>query len=72
MSDLDPYAESLAIDLYKAEDRIKELEAKLTRAVAVLRKVDGWFDELEMYTAPDYHLAPALQEVKNVLKEMDE
>ena len=57
---------------FKAADRIEELETKLTRATAVLRKVDRWFDELEMYTAPDYHLAPALQEVKAILKEMDE
>jgi len=52
--------------------RIEKLEDKLTRATAVLRKVDEWFDELEMYTAPDYHLAPALKEVKSVLQEIDD
>ena len=64
-------------DAYAQGDKIgtqavRDLEAKLDRAIAALRRVDAWFDELEMYTAPDYHLAPALQEVKAILKEMDE
>jgi len=65
-------AEKAQDTIRQQQDRIEELEAQLTRATAVLRKVDEWFNELEMYTAPDYHLAPALQEVKAILKEMDE
>jgi len=39
MSDLNAYEEGLAIDLDKAEARIEELEAKLAKAVAELRKL---------------------------------
>jgi len=53
------------------EEAVAELYAKLERSASALRRVDAWFDELEMHTAPDYHLAPALQEVKAVLKELD-
>lgn len=35
MSDLNPYEEGLAIDLALAESRIKELEAKLAKAVEI-------------------------------------
>lgn len=37
MTDLNPYEESLAIDLAKAQARIEELEAKLAKAVGALQ-----------------------------------
>jgi hypothetical protein len=36
MSDLNPYEEGLAIDLAKAQARIKELEAKLAKCQALV------------------------------------
>jgi hypothetical protein len=40
MSDLNPYEEGLAVDLAKAQARIKELEAKLDKAVDFCRRLE--------------------------------
>jgi hypothetical protein len=48
MSDLNPYEESLAIDLARAQARIKELEAKLEKVKAAFRI--NMMDALPNYT----------------------
>ena len=60
MSDLNPYEESLAVDLAKAEARIEELEA-------VLQEVSAWVDDVGYYADDGAVLVPVFRKVKAAL-----
>jgi len=60
MDDLNPYEESLAVDLAKAEARIEELEA-------VLQEVAAWVDDTGYYADDGAVLVPVFKKVKAVL-----
>ena len=60
MGDLNPYEESLGVDLAKAEARIEELEA-------VLQEVDAWVDDTALYADDGAVLVPVFRKVKAAL-----
>ena len=60
MSDLNPYEESLGVDLAKAQARIEELEA-------VLQEVATWVEDLGYYVDDGAVLVPVFKKVKAVL-----
>jgi flagellar biosynthesis chaperone FliJ len=84
MSDLNPYEESLAIDLDKAQARIEELkedltmaavnvyevEDKLNKAIDALEKVQAFVRDLEPHADQGHTLVPALREACETLAEL--
>ena len=84
MSDLNPYEESLAIDLAKAQARIEELkedltmaavnvyevEDKLNKAIDALEKVQAFVRDLEPHADQGHTLVPALREACETLAEL--
>ena len=70
MTDLNPYEESLAIDLAKAQARIEELEAKLADAVQALEGIKAFVRDLAPYVDQGHALVPALEKACTTLSEL--